>query len=724
MKLRKGLFVLAFVGFSAAIGLALTIDEIMKYRTIGEVRVSPDGERAVFVVSTVNFDDNVFNTDLWLLDLATKKHFQLTRWGKRDNSPRWSPDGPEGSGRIAFLSDRPTAGGGKDKPAEAGKVNIWVLHTEGGEPEQVTDAKSNIGSFEWLPDGSGFIFSMTDPPTPEEEKRKKEKNDPILVDKNFKYSRLYRFKFGDNPSTSPFDSAQGKLGTREPTLLTKENAHVNNFDVSPDPAGAGWVAFAVQPTPKVPDFRQSDLKLLNLATGDVRDLVNRPGQDSAPQFSPDGKWIVFVSADGGEDWIGNTYVCLVQPDGSGLRNVSKSFDERAGGFGGGGLRWSPDGSRIYFNASERADNRLWEVDVKQGVVRPASSVDDGKAAGAFDLAPDGKAVVFALSDPHTPVELYRAALGSPSAEKLTNINGDYGKGPNGAGKIGQTEVIVYKAHDGMEVEGILVKPVGFEPFDSAPFGLAQGKQGRPGKRYPLLVIIHGGPSGVFDMSFTPRRGVYPVQTFAEQGYLVWLPNPRGSGGFGYAYRRANYRDWGYGDYQDIMRGVDLLIERGLADPERMGVMGWSYGGFMTSWIVSQTSRFKAASVGAGVTNPYSFYGVTDIPEFMEAYFGGKPWEDAENYLRHAAVNYAENAKTPTLIQHGQEDRRVPLSQGEEFYLALRKVGVPVEMVVYPRQPHGIQEPKLLVDAMERNLAWFNRWLLGKEATPEKAEAKP
>jgi dipeptidyl aminopeptidase/acylaminoacyl peptidase len=204
-----------------------------------------------------------------------------------------------------------------------------------------------------------------------------------------------------------------------------------------------------------------------------------------------------------------------------------------------------------------------------------------------------------------------------------------------------------------------------------------------------------------------------VQTFAEQGYLIWLPNPRGSGGFGYQYRRANYRDWGYGDYRDIMGGVDLLIERGLADPERLGVMGWSYGGYMTSWIVTQTDRFKAASVGAGVTNPYSFYGVTDIPEFMEAYYGGKPWEDSENYLRHAAVNYAENAKTPTLIQHGQEDRRVPLSQGEEFYLALKKMGVHAEMVIYPRQPHGIQEPKLVEDAMRRNLAWFNKWLLGQ-----------
>ncbi len=631
---------------------ALSIEEIMKYRPIGEVRLSPEGQRAVLVVSTANYEENVFNTDLWLLDLRTKAALQLTRWGKRDNSPRWSPDGK----RIAFLSDR------KDK------VNIWVISPDGGEAEQVTEAKSNIGSFEWLPDGSGFIFSMTDPATPDEEKRKKEKNDPILVDKNFKYARLYRWKFGE----------------KEATQLTKEDAHVNSFAVSPD---GQWVAYGTQPTPKVPDFRYSDLKLLNVASGEVRDLVKRPGQDTAPRFSPDGKWIAFTSTDGGEDWIGNTYVCLVQPDGSGLRNVSKSFDERVSA-----VQWAPDGKKIYFNASEKADDRLWEIDVEKASVRPLSSADDSKAAGSYDVSRDGKTIVVTMSDPHTPVEVYRLAPGSPTAERLTSINADYGKG-----KLGQTELIVYKAHDGMEVEGLLVKPVGFEA----------------GKRYPLLVIVHGGPSGVFDMSFTPRRGVYPVQTFAEQGYLVWLPNPRGSGGFGYKYRHANYRDWGYGDYRDIMGGVDLLIARGLADPERLGVMGWSYGGYMTSWIVTQTDRFKAASVGAGVTNTFSMFGTTDIPEFMEAYFGGRPWEDSENYLRHAAVNYVENAKTPTLIQHGQEDRRVPLSQGEEFYLALKKVGVQAEMVVYPRQPHGIQEPKLVEDAMRRNLEWFNKWLLGQ-----------
>jgi len=285
--------------------------------------------------------------------------------------------------------------------------------------------------------------------------------------------------------------------------------------------------------------------------------------------------------------------------------------------------------------------------------------------------------------------------------KLTSVNASF------ENTAPTTELLRYRSPDGFDLEGLVVKPRNYEK----------------GKRYPLLVIVHGGPAGVFNYAFTPRRGAYPVHAFAEQGYVIFLPNPRGSGNYGEKFRQANIKDWGYGDYRDIMQGVDELIKQGVADPERMGEMGWSYGGYMTSWIVTQTDRFKAVSMGAGLSNLISMYGVTDIPEFSEAYFGGPPWEDMQGYLRSSAMNFVQNAKTPTLIQHGQEDRRVPISQGEEFYRALTARGVPVEMVVYPRQPHGIQEPRLIKDSLERNLAWFNKWVLGLEPPVEKKEEK-
>ncbi len=646
MKFRIGTGFILIGLLALPFAEALTIEEILKYRSLSDVQLSPDGSRAVFVVTTPNLESNVLDSNLWFLDVATGEHFRLTAAPKRDWHPRWSPDGK----RVAFLSDR------------NGKTDIWLMTPRSGEAERVTELEGGLASFDWLPDGKGLVFSMTDPETEHEKELKEDQNDPILVDRDFKYARLYRCR----------------LDGGEPELLTTEDYHVGSFDVSP--AGDS-VVFSRQPTPKVPDGRlNSDLSLLDLSSGRVEDLVKQPGLDIDPSFSPDGKQIAFVSMDGKADWINNYYVYLVNPNGRGLRNVSKAFDERVNGT----PTWSTDGSHIYFLGYEHGDRRVWKLDIAGETVEPVSGFDNGKTVSSFAVGSDGH-VLLALSAPDLPAEIHLADGG----KKLTSVNNDYDKG-----KIGKTELFAYESHDGLPMEGYLVKPVGYEE----------------GKKYPLLVIVHGGPSGVHSSAFTPRRGVYPVHGFAEKGYAVFMPNPRGSGGFGVEFRRSNFKDWGYGDYQDIMTGVDRLIEKGLVDEERMGIMGWSYGGFMTSWTVTQTSRFKAASVGAGVTNPYSFYGLTDIPEFMEAYFGGKPWEESTDYLRHAAVHHAGGATTPTLIQHGAEDRRVPLAQGEAYYRALKKSGVTVEMVIYPRAPHGIQEPKLIRDAMVRNEVWFDQWL--------------
>lgn len=654
-------------------GRANSIDKILTYRSVGGVEASPDGRWVAFTATAADLDENAMNSDVWVVELQTGRSYQLTRGAKRDNDPKWSRDGS----RLAFLSDR------------SGKVNIWLISPDGGEAEAATKfEKLSVASYEWLPDGSGFLFAAADPESPEEEKRKKDKKDPILVDKDFKYARLYQFKLGENPSAP--------LGTREPEKLTKEDYHVSSFDVSPD---GKWVAFSAQPTPKVPDFRKSDVKLLELATGTIRTVVARAGQDAAPRFSPDGQWIAFVSSFGRNDWTGNTNLWVVKPDGSGLRNLSESFDEDIGGFGAGGHEWSADGQWIYFTASQGVSDRLFRIQVASGKHEAVTDHDRMKVCLDYDFSPKGSLLV-AMSDPHTPAEVYRVDA-SGGLRKLSGVNAAF------ENTAPPTELLRYRSPDGFDLEGLVVKPRNYEK----------------GKRYPLLVIVHGGPAGVFNYAFTPRRGAYPVFAFAEQGYVIFLPNPRGSGGYGEKFRQANFKDWGYGDYRDIMQGVDELIKTGVADPERMGEMGWSYGGYMTSWIVSQTDRFKAVSMGAGLSNLISMYGVTDIPEFSEAYFGAPPWEDMQGYLRSSAMNFVQNAKTPTLIQHGQEDRRVPISQGEEFYRALTMRGVPVEMVVYPRQPHGIQEPRLIKDSLERNLNWFNKWVLGLEPPAEKKEEK-
>jgi dipeptidyl aminopeptidase/acylaminoacyl peptidase len=293
-------------------------------------------------------------------------------------------------------------------------------------------------------------------------------------------------------------------------------------------------------------------------------------------------------------------------------------------------------------------------------------------------------------------EAYASQLGNFSPVQVSRVNSDLPDLP-----LGRTEVIRWKSVDGLEIEGLLTYPVGYER----------------GKKYPLLLIIHGGPAGVFTQTFIGNRSPYPIAIFAARGYAVLRPNVRGSSGYGKEFRYANYGDWGGKDYQDLMKGVDQVIQMGVADPERLGVMGWSYGGFMTSWVITQTKRFKAASVGAGVTNLMSFTGTADIPGFIPDYFGAEFWENLEPYRSHSAMFHVKGVSTPTFIQHGERDERVPISQGYELYNALKRQGVTVKMVVYPRTPHGIREPKLLLDAMRRNLEWFDQYVRG--VAPEK-----
>lgn len=276
--------------------------------------------------------------------------------------------------------------------------------------------------------------------------------------------------------------------------------------------------------------------------------------------------------------------------------------------------------------------------------------------------------------------------------------------------LGETRLLRWKnPQDGLEIEGLLTLPVGYRP--------GQG-------RVPLLTFAHGGPASFFDQGFLGYLYyVYPTQVFAARGYAVLRPNPRGSGAYGEPFKRANRSDWGGLDYVDIQAGIDLVIEQGIGDAERLGFMGWSYGGFMTSWTITQTDRFKAASIGAPVTDLFSFQGSADIPGFIPSYFEGLPYLHQERYRAHNPMSHVHKATTPALIQHGEADLRVPLFQGQIYYQALLDLGVPTEMVVYPRTPHVPGEPRLRVDTMWRNLWWFDKWIRGDERDFEEYRAQ-
>jgi dipeptidyl aminopeptidase/acylaminoacyl peptidase len=289
----------------------------------------------------------------------------------------------------------------------------------------------------------------------------------------------------------------------------------------------------------------------------------------------------------------------------------------------------------------------------------------------------------------TPPDLYVTGTRKFAPKQLSNLNPGYQSHP-----IGRTEALRWKSTDGIEIEGLLTTPVGY----------------RKGSRCPLILLIHGGPASVHSEAYTAKGGMYPIQAFAQAGYAVLRVNPRGSSGYGRDFRYANHEDWGFGDFEDQMTGVDHVIEMGIAHPDSLCVTGWSYGGYMTSFIVTRTGRFKAAMMGAGISNLASFTGTADIPSFIPDYFDGEPWERAETYVKHSAVFQAKGVTTPTLILHGEIDRRVPLSQGEEFYNALRRQGCTTRMVVYPRTYHSPSEPKFIIDIGERIIDWFDTHL--------------
>ena len=638
-------------------GKKFTYEDIVKIKRVSPPRISPDGKYIAYVVTEADLEKSAYNSDIWLVPTRGGEPLKLTNSPKADRFPRWSPR----SDKIAFLSGR------------SGKTQIWLISPFGGEAVKLTDSETGVSSFVWAPDGKSIAYLARDPETKEEKEKKKKKEDAIVVDERFKMNHIWIID----------------LETKKARRLTEGNFNVNSFSFSPD---GKKIVFSAAPTPKVPDYFNSDIYIVPVSGGKPEKIVSTKGPDANPRFSPDGKYIAYISQGGSDEWWANSYVFIIPATGGKPKNLTKKFDEEVRDF-----FFSPDSRYIYFSGGKGPTYQLFRVEVPKGKLKQITG--GAGVFSSFTLSGDGKMLAYIYQDPKNPPEVYCSSVVPFSKGRpLTDTNPQLKEFA-----YGETELISWKAADGWKIEGVLVKPVGYQK----------------GKRYPLLVIVHGGPAGVFTLRFAVNRGAYPIQMFAQKGYLVLMPNPRGSGNYGEKFRKANLRDWGGKDYKDIMAGVDYLIKKGMADPKRMGIMGWSYGGFMTSWVITQTNRFKAASVGAGVTNLYSFVGITDIPEFMRSYFKAYPWEDPSVYMAHSAMYHIKNAKTPTLIQQGKEDARVPAPQTRELYIALKKLGVPVCYVLYPRQGHGIREPKFIMDAMRRNFEWFNRFVLGEE--PEKAK---
>jgi dipeptidyl aminopeptidase/acylaminoacyl peptidase len=626
----------------------------MRYRGVGGVAMSPDGRLVAYAVREAMMDgeQSEFVTQVWLASADGSRDVQFTRGEKSASNPSFSPDGK----LLAFTS------------ARSGKNQVWVMPLDGGEAEQVTDADPGVGAYRWSPDGNRIAWTMSDPKSEEEQKADKEKRDVILVDQNFKNAHLH---------VQPL--AKDTAGKREATRLTEGAFSVTGFDWVPDGSA---IVFAHQPDPRINTSELAgDISVVRIADRSVTPLVTGPGVESSPLVSPDGSTAAFLSTGPKIEPIGLGDVWLVRLSGGAPWSLAETPDRSPSL-----LAWSPDGREIRFTESVHTDRRLMALPADGGPPR-AISQGDG-VIGAVDFARDGEHVAFTFETPDTPADVNIGTVSNFAPRRITDVSAGVPRPP-----MGRTELISWTSKDGKyPIEGLLTYPVNY----------------RPGTRVPLVLNVHGGPAGVFSKSFTGGISLYMIQVFAQQGYAVLRPNPRGSTGYGKDFRYANFRDWGYGDFDDLMAGVDRTIALGVAHPDSLLLMGWSYGGYMTSFAVTKTDRFKAASMGAGLPNLISMTTTTDIGDYLVAHMGAEFWDDYATYEKHSAMYRIRNVTTPTQVMHGAQDLRVPFTQGQEFYRALGRRGVPTEMVVYPRTPHGPQEPKLLMDVTPRILGWFEK----------------
>ena len=660
--LRHGPFVKALL----LVGLAVSVfaqptkwtpEAMIKYKRLLGTAISPDGKWVAYTVSEplLEGEKSEYRAQIFLAAADGKMDFQLTQGDKSCTNPHWSPDGKW----LAFSSSR---GGDKN--------NIWLIRPFGGEAEKLTEAKSGVNNFAWAPDGKRIAFTMNNPLSEQEEKDNKEKRDAIVIDENFKFAHLYAISVEKN-----------EKGERKAKRLTSGDFHVGGFDWSPDNK---WLVFDHQATPRVNDWPTGLISLVPADSGAVKPLVAKTMANN-PYFSPDGQWVAFGHDAGDTRWAGRTDIYVVSINGGAPRKVGETHDQQANILG-----WSADGKEIFYGETERTSPRVFAIAVSGG--KPRTLTTGSGAFGGVSFSADTKTMAVVHQTPEQLPQVYVSSMLKFAPVKITTVNRDF---PNHA--MGRTEVIKWKSKDGKEIEGLVTYPVNYVAS----------------RKYPLVLNIHGGPAGVFTEGYTGASSIYPLQALAAANYVVLRPNPRGSSGYGVEFRRANINDWGFGDYDDDIGGVDLLIEKGVAHPDSLGVCGWSYGGFMTSFIITRTKRFKAASVGAGVTNLMSFTGTADIPGFLPDYFFGQPWDNLAAYQKHSAMFNVKGVSTPTLILHGEKDLRVPLSQGQEFYNALKQQNCPVQLVVYPRTPHGPQEPKFILDIGNRLLDWFDLYIRGK-----------
>jgi dipeptidyl aminopeptidase/acylaminoacyl peptidase len=648
---------------------SLAAEDFLQLKSVGDPRVSPEGHWVAYTVRTLDLKKDDSDVDIYMVPFAGGDPVRLTASEKPELAPRWSPDGRY----LAFLSRR------------EGKFDqVWLLNRLGGEGVRLTDFKSDVSDLSWSPDGKRLALVVADPDPDEasEEKPAEAKAvKPIVI-------RRLQFKRDGEGYLRELRNHIHVYEVDKKTSAQITSGPYDDAEPAWSPDGR-WLAFTSNRTADPDSNENTDIFVVAAQAGaQPRPVVTLPGTDRAPAWSPDGRLITFVAGNNPKDfWYGTSSVGVVAAAGGTPRLLTAELDRNVES-----PRFGPDGNSIFFLLEEDGNDHLARVPLGGGAVTRV--VGGERSVGAFDLDGAGDVAVLA-TEPQFPNEVWAVAAGS--LRRLTHVNDAFLAGI----RLAPLERFKTQSADGTPVDVFLTRP----------------PDAKPGKRLPTILRIHGGPTSQYSTEFS-----FEWQLLAAHGYAVVAANPRGSSGYGRDFSRAIWADWGNKDYQDVMAAVDAAIKMGVADRDRLGVGGWSYGGILTDYVITKTSRFKAAISGASETNFLADYG-TDHYQYAWETELGLPWRNKDLYLKLSPWFQVEKITTPTLLLCGTDDMNVPALNSEQLYQALRRLGRETELILYPGQTHRLEKPSFLKDRYDRYLAWYDQHLKATAVPAAAAGAK-
>ena len=672
--MKKALCVVVFTAWAAAaiadVKRPLTPDDYFALQLASDPQMSPDGKLAAYTVTSIDRKLNRRISEIWISPMdGSGEPWPLTN-AESSTSPRWSPDGQS----IAFLSARHDPQTGTVQ-----KAQIYIIPLRGGEPRHLTDLKNGVSAFQWSPNGTRLAcVSRTGP------------SDNFPANRERSDVRDYTNPAYKLDGAGFYDDKRSHLwivdvSTGAGRQLTSGDTN-NDSEPQWSPDGSR-IAFMVERT-ELSMMRDSEMRMVDPESGKVSKVAAPEVFLHSPRWSHDGKRIAYIGSSD-EVTMPKIFVSNVDAGTFALASETVTYPTE--------LEWTTGDRGLFYIAAVKGEHLLFRLDLashKEAGIRVDGSLR-GMSVGEGD-----RAMAFAGTDDTHPGDIVAMSLPEAKPRQLTHLNQQFLSSLD----LQHMERLPFQGPGGLPVEGFFVKPVGWEP----------------GKKYPMMLMIHGGPNGMWGPVWNIE-----AQAYAARGWAVLMTNPRGSSGYGEAFQRGVDKEWGGKAYEDIMAGVDAALAKyPWVDKERLGLTGQSFGGFMTDWVVGQTNRFKAAITLSGISDLISVEGVRDAYYGHSRDFGGDLWENFDLYWKYSPIRNAKNIKTPTLILHGEADNRVPLEQGEEFFRALARFGVPTELVIFPREPHSLRsEPKHAVEVLKWQIYWFDRYAMGNQGAV-KPNAEP